>query len=253
MDRLIYTALNALHNRRDHNVTQAQNLANMNVPGYRADLDNPGGTRFAEALDQASVRAFQLEKGPAGFSEDSGFLDKTDNILDVAIADQGYFFIQPDNGGPPALTRRGDLAVGNDGILRNGAGEEMLNAQMRPINVPPFRQIVVNEIGEIIIEPIDGAPGEQLNIGALATAIPPEGTLQKGLDGHIRNKDGTIPPVDQQAKVLQGTLERSNVNPIDELLATIENQRGFEFGMKMISETQKIDEAGTSLMQAPME
>lgn len=43
------------------------------------------------------------------------------------------------------------------------------------------------------------------------------------------------------------------MNPIDELLATIENQRGFEFGMKMISETQKIDEAGTSLMQAPME
>ncbi|NVO26308.1 flagellar biosynthesis protein FlgF [Donghicola sp. C2-DW-16] len=253
MDRLIYTALNSLHNRRDSNVTLAQNLANMNVPGYRADLDNPGGTRFLDAMDQANVRAFQLEEGPAGFSEDSGFLDKTDNILDVAIADKGYFFMKPDNGGPPALTRRGDLTRGNDGILRNGAGEEMLNAQMQPINLPPFRQIVINEIGEIIIEPVDGAPGEQLNVAVLATVVPPEGTLQKGADGHIRNKNGTMPAPDQQAKVMQGTLERSNVNAIDELLSTIDNQRSFEFGMKMISETEKIDEAGTSLMQAPME
>lgn len=253
MDRLIYTALNSLHNRRDSNVTLAQNMANMNVPGYRADLDNPGGTRFLDAMDQANVRAFQLEEGPAGFSEDPGFLDKTDNILDVAIADKGYFFMKPDNGGPPALTRRGDLARGNDGILRNGAGEEMLNPQMQPINLPPFRQIVINEIGEIIIEPVDGAPGEQLNVGVLATVITPEGSLLKGADGHIRNANGTMPAPDQQAKVMQGTLERSNVNSIEELLSTIDNQRSFEFGMKMISETEKIDEAGTSLMQAPME
>ncbi|MEC9199796.1 MAG: flagellar basal body rod C-terminal domain-containing protein [Pseudomonadota bacterium] len=251
MDRLIYTALNALHNQRDANVTQAQNLANLNVPGFRADRDNPGHTKFLDAMDQANVRAFQLEKGHASFSEEPGFIDKTDEWLDVAIPDKGYFFIQDDEGGKPALSRRGDMHIDNDGFLRNGANELMLNPQMAPIQVPAYRQIVITEVGEILIEPVDGAPGEQLNIGALGTVVPPEGTLQKGDDGQVRNINGTIPKADQQAKIMQGALERSNVNPIEEMLATIENQRNFEVGLKMISTTKEIDESGTSLMRAP--
>ena len=108
MDRMIYTALNALAVSRDSQVAQAQNLANQTVPGFRRDLPNEGGVRFLEQMQGMTTRAFQIETGPAGFSETSGTLTRTDEELDVAIADRGYFYIQPGNG-EPALSRRGDL------------------------------------------------------------------------------------------------------------------------------------------------
>lgn len=251
MDRMIYTALNALHNMRDSNVTTAQNLANANVPGFRADLGNNGGTKFLDVMGQASARAFQLETGPAGFSDKPGFLDSTGEPLDVAIADTGYFYVQPDSGGEPALTRRGDLAVDNAGNLRNGAGETMLDNNLEPITLPPFRDMVITELGEIIISPVNGAPGETVNVAVLGTSAPPPETLIKSVDGQIRSKDGTVPPPDQAGKVLQGMLERSNVNSVEQLLSTIENQRNFEIGLKMILTTKEIDEGGARLMQAP--
>lgn len=250
MDRLIHTALNALAVRRDTKVTQAQNLANMNVPGFRRDLENGSGTMFLEQMQVASTRAFRMETGPAGFSAEPGFLNPTGEDLDVAIADVGYFFVQPETG-DPALSRRGDLRVGVDGVLRDGAGDAVLNLNREQIVVPPYRSIAITELGEIWIDPQGGEPGDVALVGTIATANPPAASLAKGLDGRIRPREGPLPAPDQQAKVLQGTLEGSNVNPVEELIASIELQRGFELGVRMISTAREIDEAGTSLMRAP--
>lgn len=250
MDRLIHTALNALAVRRESKISQAQNLANMNVPGFRRDLDNDGGTMFLEQMRTASSRAFRMETGPAAFSAEPGFLNPTDEDLDVAIADEGYFFIQPETG-DPALSRRGDLRIGADGVLRDGAGDAMLNVGGAQIVVPPYRSLTITELGEIWIDPQGGGPGDVVLVGTLATARPPVADLVKGLDGRIRTRQGPLPAPDQQAKVLQGTLEGSNVNPVEELIASIELQRGFELGVRMISVAREIDEAGTSLMRAP--
>ncbi|WP_447248499.1 flagellar basal body rod protein FlgF [Meridianimarinicoccus sp. RP-17] len=247
---MIHTALNALAVRRDAKTTQAQNLANMNVPGFRRDLENDGGTMFLEQMRAASSRAFRMETGPAGFSAKAGFLNPTGEDLDVAIADQGYFFIRPENG-DPALSRRGDLRIDADGVLRNGAGDVMLGIDQEQIVVPAHRSVTINELGEIRIAPQGGEPGEVVLVGTLATAAPPVTDLAKGLDGHIRPKDGPLPAPDQQARVLQGTLEGSNVNPVEELIASIDLQRSFELGVRMISTAREIDEAGASLMRAP--
>ena len=40
MDKLIYTAFNTLNNIYDNRSVRAQNMANINVPGYRRDLGN---------------------------------------------------------------------------------------------------------------------------------------------------------------------------------------------------------------------
>lgn len=250
MDRMIHTALNALAVRRDAKVTQAQNLANMNVPGFRRDLENDGGTMFLEQMRTASTRAFRMETGPAAFSAESGFLNPTGEELDVAIADEGYFFIRPETG-DPALSRRGDLRIAADGVLRNGAGDVMLDVNQEQIVIPPHRSMTINELGEIWIDPQGGGPGDVVLVGTLATASPPVADLTKGLDGRIRSKEGPLPMPDQQAKVLQGTLEGSNVNPVEELIASIELQRSFELGVRMISMAREIDEAGASLMRAP--
>lgn len=253
MDRMIYTALNALSTQRDQRVTQAQNLANMNVPGYRRDLPNEGRTYFSEALDAAKVRAYHTETGPAGFLSTSGPLQATGEELDVAVVDDGYFYIQPDNGGEVALTRRGDLKRDLNGILTNGAGEAVLNRGMQPIQLPAYRDLTITDIGEIWTVPADAEPGAAPVLsGVIATVIPdPEVVLRKGADGQIRDVNGQVPDPNQLAQLSQGTLEGSNVNTVSELIDSIDMQRHFELNIRFVSNAKKLDEAGARLLRAP--
>ena len=159
MDRMLYTALNALAVARNEQVAGAQNLANQTVPGFRRDLPNDGGTRFLDQMGSLTTRAFQLENGTAGFSEQMGLLESTGQELDVAIADRGYFYVLPETG-EPALRRRGDLRRDVEGTLRNGAGEAMLGPNLAPVVLPAYASLMVTDIGEIFIAPIDAPGGE---------------------------------------------------------------------------------------------
>ncbi|WP_273522819.1 flagellar basal body rod protein FlgF [Rhodosalinus sediminis] len=251
MDRMIYTALNAISVLRDAQVTQAQNLANQSVPGYRRDLDNEGGTVFARLFGAETARAFRQETGPAGFSQESGRLNPTGEKMDIAIADAGYFHVQPETGAP-ALSRRGDLRADAEGTLRNGAGDALLDVNGDPIALPPYRDVVINELGEIHVTPADGAPGERVLAATIATVVPGEDvTLRKSEDGRIRVPDGELPPPDQMARVRQGVLESSNVNAVEEMIGQIELQRQFELGLKLVTSAKQIDETGARLLRMP--
>lgn len=251
MDRLIHTVGNALTTTQDRLRITAQNLSNLSVPGFRRDLPAEGTTLFLHQMDGLQARAFQVTADGHGFSQEPGFLDRTAEPLDVAIADAGFLFAQPATGGP-ALTRRGDLRVDLQGRLVNGAGEAMLDTGLQPIVLPPFREVVIDEIGQISIVPRDGAPGELVPVATLASTVPEPGLdLRKSEDGQIRLAGGTLPPVNQQARILQGTLERSNVNPTGELIASIDQQRGFELNMRMITEAKAMDEAASRLLRLP--
>jgi flagellar basal-body rod protein FlgF len=253
MDRLIHTALNSLANLRDTRVTSAQNLANLAVPGFRRDLQNEGSAHFLNVLNTQSSRAFQLERANNGFSRQAGPMDRTGDPMDLAIADRGFFYILPPEGGEPALTRRADLQINAAGALMNGAGEAMLNNELQPIVLPPFRDMVVDDLGQISITPIDGPEGQRVQIATLATVDPADNLpLQKSQDGRIRTPDGTpLPPPDQMARVLQGMREGSNVNATAELIASVELQRTFELNLRMIQTAREIDEAGASLLRMP--
>jgi flagellar basal-body rod protein FlgF len=110
----------------------------------------------------------------------------------------------------------------------------------------------ITEVGQIVIEPIDGAPGEIVEIATIGTVVPdPNTTMVKGLDGLIRNLDGTLPQPNQMASVRQGVLEGANVNATEELISSITIQRSFEMNMRMINTAKELDEAGTEIMRAP--
>jgi len=253
MDRLIYTALNSLGNLRSDRAVSAQNLANMSVPGFRRDLPNDGAARFLEALGAQTSRAFQLENGVHGFSRAPGPLEKTGDPMDIAIADEGFFLIAPASGGEPALSRRGDLRIDPDGTLRNGAGDAFLSAELEPVVLPPFRELVVDDLGQVYISPVGGAPGQRDLVAMLGTVNPPDDlALRKSLDGHIRRLDGeALPPPDQQARVVQGMREGSNVNATAELIASIELQRRFEINLRVIQTAREVDESGAALLRPP--
>ena len=149
------------------------------------------------------------------------------------------------------MSRRGDLRVANDGTLENGTSQKILNTELQPIQVPAHRSMKVSDDGNIIIEPLGSALGTEQVIGKIALTLGTGEQLRKFPDGEIRLMDGTVPPLDDNVRVLPKHLELSNVNVTEELINSIEDQRQYEINIKIISSASELDEAGTSLMRLP--
>ena len=247
---MIHTALNSLKNLHDIRQTTAQNLSSVDIPGFSKDLPNEGGSGFIEAMNTASARVMNLETGKAGFSDKQGALRQLGAQTDVAIMSEGYFFVQPKQG-EIALSRRGDFSINAEGFLMNGAQELMLDEGLQPMQMPAFSEFQITENGEISVSPLDGPAGQFQAVGVLGTTSARDEVLTKGADGQIRRFDGTVPDVDQQVTLVQGALEASNVDPVEELVLSLDAQRQFEIGVKFIKMAEDIDRGGAELMRLP--
>lgn len=253
MDKMIHTALNTMHNLYDSRVLNSQNLANMTVAGFRRDMPNEGGTAFLMQDGETTAKAFAQEMGPWEFSEKLGKINSTGNETDVALVDPGWFIIQPGEDGAPALSRRGDFSLDAEGYLVNGAGDYVLSNGMSPISVPAYREIKISQIGELLVNPLGAPENAFQSLGMIATTTAKGFDLIKGSDGRIRPKGEEFPPIDQLAHMQQGMLETSNVNPIEEMVASLEMQREFEISVKFIDSLKKLDEGGTEIMRIAQE
>lgn len=248
MDRLIHTALTTLRTSNHGDTLHASNMAKASVPGFRRDLEAASEVKLLSSDDTLRSRAFTIRDPKSKFSDEQGEIRFTGLVTDVAINGQGYFIIQHD-GRDPHLSRRGDLRVNSDNQLTDGVGALMLNNELQPIVLPPFRDISIGEDGRITITPIGAEPGEVVQAGFLGTTLAEGVELEKSIDGAIRQPDGTVPPADQQPQILNGALETSNVNPVEELVETIRRQREYELNVKLISIARDLDEAGASIMR----
>ena len=101
-----------------------------------------------------------------------------------------------------------------------------------------------------MIEPLNGEPGVTENLGLIGLVSGEGLELQKDNDGEIRPVNGEIQP-DQNVKLKQGYVEESNVNAIDELVASMGYQRSYELNMKLIKTASELDENTASLLRLP--
>ena len=261
MDRMAQTALNSLKMLMENQMATSHNLANLSTPGYRQDVVTDFGSIYLNRQNGVEPRIVS-SRNVGGFSIEQGAMDNTKNPLDLAIDGSGYFVIEPKNDGKTALSRRGDLTTSETGELLDGAGNKILDGGMQPLIVPAFRSITISPQGEIFIQPIGGEPdAPPQNVGVLATYVPTEeDKLKKSLDGHIRiesepNENGQTNIQDinpnQQAKIVIGFLEKSNVNAVNEMVNTIDQQRKFEMHVKFIQMAEELDSVGASLLRMP--
>ncbi len=249
MDRLIHTALNSLNIVKDNTFIRSNNLANSSVPGYRSDYSlKTSGTAFLETMEAHVTRGLSVKDDTNMFDASSGALSETGNPLDVSIRDDGYFATAADNG--VSLTRRGDFSLNNDGLLTNGSSAVILDENLQPIAIPPYRSIDITENGQIVIQPLNSEPGAYQTVATLGL-VTPQAPLKKFPDGEIRYADGTAIVPDQEPRVVNKFLEMSNVNLMEELVGSIEDQRVFEINLKLVKAAEEIDRGGSSLMRMP--
>ncbi len=250
MDRLAQTALSALRQMQDNKFDLAHNLANVNVPGFRRDLPNEGNAGFLKELEKLSAKVLPLETEVRKFSNESGQLQNTGLETDVAVLNDGFFYIQPENG-EIALSRRGDLGLNAQNQLVNGVGDLVLSDGLEPIILPNFTSMSITDIGEVLVQQAGAPDGQLTSVGFIGSTSSEIDQLVKGLDGNIRKPDGTVPAADQTARFGQGFLESSNVSAIEELIRNIDMQRQFEINVKLIKKASDRDSAGAKLMNLP--
>ncbi len=250
MDKLIYTAFNTLNNIYDNRSVRAQNMANVNVPGYRRDLGTKSvGSAFLAAENTFQTRALAIRDDSNIFESEPGTLSQTGSEMDVALRGDGYFMVK--GPGAPSLTRRGDLNVDRDGFLINGSKHLFLDKNLKPIKIGPYRSIQIADNGDIFVQPLGSEPGTKVLAATIGMTSGAGETLKKFEDGEIRAANGGLPLADQVPTIIQKHVELSNVNITEELVNTIEDQRAYEVNIKLISSATEADQAGASLMRMP--
>lgn len=243
MDRLIYTSLTAMRGAMARQTSTANNLANANTPGFRADLAE------AQALwldgKQLASRAFASEEVQAA-DMTAGTVTSTGRDLDIAMSGDAMLAVQAENG-EIGYTRRGDLMLSASGLLTTGDGRPV-QASQGPLTLPPSDSISIDEEGRVWIVPAGGDPSQPQEIDRLQLVSPAGSDVVKGVDGLFRVRGGGVLPADPDARVTTRSLESSNVSATQALVEMIEASRSWDTQLKMLGDARDMDAATTDLM-----
>ena len=212
----------------------ANNIANSATTGFRAE-----GLIFSEYVKPVD-RGASLSMGQGNVrntSFEQGALTQTGGTFDFAIEGDGYFLIETPSG--ERLTRAGAFSPSAEGELVTYDGFRVLDAGGAPLFVPPGANIAVSADGTLSA---DGAP-----LGQMGLVRPIDASDMEREDGVMfRTEAGHEPAIG--ARVLQGSVENSNVNAVSELARMIEVQRAYELGQSFLeSEDERVRAAIKSL------
>lgn len=220
----------ALQKRLD---TLANNIANANTAGFRAEE-----IRFESLLAQAGDKNVAFSStGDVFMSRRSGGQLKTDNPLDVAVSGEGWLAVQGQDG--PVYTRDGRMQISQAGILQNMVGQPVLDAGNSPISVDPAGGTVAIARDGMITQ-----GGRQ--VGALGLfALERDAKLTRAGSSGVTSDRPATPILEfTRNGVNQGFIEKSNIDPVMEMSRLIAVQRTFE------SMTASMDATETSLGDA---
>jgi len=238
MDRMIYLGMAGAKMDMQRQDVLANNLANVSTTGFRAELQAIRAVPVRG--DGASTRVYSLET-TVGYDDSSGPLTSTDRPLDVAMQGKAMLAVSALDG-TEAYTRFGSLTVNNEGVLMTQSGLPVLG-DGGPITIPQNAQASIAPDGTVSAKE---ANGKITAIGKLKL-VTPETKLTRGEDGLFRNPDGDL-PADANARVQDGALEGSNVNPIETMISMIAAARQFEAQMKLIQTAEANEKASAQLL-----
>lgn len=245
MDRALYIAMTGAAQTMRAQAVNSHNLANASTVGFKAEL----AAQQAVTVDGATfpTRVNTVLEGQ-GFDASVGGIMQTGNPLDLALTQDRWLAVQaPD--GSEAYTRAGNLEVGADGLLRNGAGHLVLG-DGGPVSVPQNVQMQIGGDGTITVVPLGQGPEAPATIGRLKVVAAQLQQLERGADGLMRARAGeTLEPAAGASVVISGALESSNVNLAESMVTMIQLARQFEMQVKLMRTAEQNDQASASLLR----
>jgi len=229
MDRLIYTAMTGASHTLQQQASVAQNLANVNTPGFRSTID---AFRAVPLVGEGlPTRTFVVDS-TAGTDFTPGVMQSTGRALDVALDGKGWIAVE-DASGKEAYTRNGSFQVLPNGILQTKSGLNVVG-DGGPITIPPDTQVSIAKDGTISTVPSTTQKNTVVVVGRLKLTNPPENQLVRGEDALFRTRDGNPADTDASVTVASGNLESSNVNMVASMVDMITLARQYDQQMKML-------------------
>lgn len=250
MNSALWAAKTGLDAQQNRMAVISNNLANVNTSGFKRDraifedlmyqtIRHPGTNAAQDnilptgSLVGTGVRLVATQK-----LHTQGNLQITDNQFDMAIDGRGFFEIQmPD--GTQGYTRDGSFQLSVDGNLVTSAGNPLvpnINIPADAVNVTIGTDGIVtastpgstepSQVGTITLSEFTNPSGLHPVGGNVFTQTASSGAPQQGTPG-----------LDGIGRLMQGSIETSNVNIVEELVSMIETQRAYEINSKAISTT----------------
>ena len=202
------------------------NLANVDTPGFKKET-----VTFDEMLYRANRTRQRVGKAlRINTVHQQGVVQKTDAPLDLAISGEGFFRVQTPAG--ERLTRAGNFQRNNEGLLVTATGYPVLG-EAGPISITGNKVDVARD-GRLFVD------GLQTNRLTVVTADPQ--ALKKEGENLFRLADGAATDVPTNFQLLQGHLEKSNVNTVTEMTEMIDLYRAYEGQQKMIRAVDDLDD-----------
>lgn len=243
MDRLIYTAMSgATHSLMEQQIS-ANNLANVNTTGFRADMEM---SQSLAVKGSGFATRFMAQEQKSGINDSTATAEKTDRPLDVAIQGEGYIAVQ-DSDGSEVYTRNGNIQQNDQGLLTID-GRPVLGDN-GPIILPANAIASFGNDGTLSVTPDDGDVTATMDVDRLKLVNIPIGNLAKNVQGMMITADGRAPAIDENIKITGGYLESSNVTAVSEMLASISLNRQFEAQIKMMKAAEDLSDSGNRLLR----
>jgi flagellar basal-body rod protein FlgG len=228
--------------------TISNNLANASTVGFKRDHVNfedllyqiqrqPGGqssqdTQLPSGLQLGTgVRVVSTQKQFTG-----GSLQVTEQGLDMAISNRGFFQILLPNG-ETGYTRNGEFHLNNNGDIVNASGYLLQPNIVIPENAS---NITISGDGVVTANVFGVSDAQQLGDIQLTDFVNPAGLQSLGGNVFIATassgdpQTGT-PGLNGLGTIIQGSLETSNVDIVEEMVNMITTQRAYEMNSKVVS------------------
>lgn len=251
MSKGIYTAVSGAIAQNARLETIANNLANVNTPGFKRD-----GQLFREYLSSyekepsaiqvprvpASIESFyDMQGGDKSFVDlngtytdfQQGVLKTTGNPFDVGVEGEGFFEVLTPQG--LRLTRMGTFSVDGEGRLVTKQGHPVLRDG--GAGGDPLQRVIRVAGGSVTLSANGDLYENGENVARLSVVqVGNKEALQKIGTGLYGFRDNLEPDLSaaQDVKLHQGSLEMSNVNLIQEMTDMIAASRTFESTQKAI-------------------
>jgi flagellar basal-body rod protein FlgG len=240
----------------------ANNLANVNTTGFkrsRAHFEDllyqtvQGNATVGEA-EASTMPAVQIGRGTRLSAvqrlHSQGAVENTGRPLDLAIEGEGLFQVQmPD--GSLAYSRDGSFAISDQGALVTSGGYSLVPN----IKIPPeASSITISRTGIVTVQ--TGATAEPTEVGRieLARFANPAGLLSVGENLYTQTAASGDPVLgfpqdDGLGRILQGSLETSNVEIVQEMVDMITAMRAYEVNSKAIQNSEQMAQVANSLVR----
>jgi len=239
----------------------SNNLANANTVGFKREeaifraypqqdiirVNDLTPSSLKEALLPLNRAPFIGRLGTASVVDETfiegrvGPLITTGNPLDLALLDEGSFFVLQDSKGNRYYTRAGSFSLNSQGYVVSKSGQ-MLMSEGGPIMVPEGSQISFSEDGRFFI---DGEEGGRLLVVRFEK---PTYLKRIGSNLYLETRDSGSPTPLEEFRLGVGMLEGSNVEPVKEMVHLIEAHRAYEMNQKVVlAHDEALERAITNL------